>query len=415
MIKYAFFILSFNIYSATSDGCDSVEMLFIDNPKFAFVNNETEFKFEAKMNYTVKLRFTNVDGPVEIRLNSSWHPLGVHPNTFNIEGNTVEEISLLAWVPYVYTVDVYCSTVQQSNSLGHEDSTLTQTNSTLLDTIRAIVKKPRQEQVLTKIFGLVTNVLMAFAMLVMGTDLEFDIILAYLRRPIGPVIGIISQFIGMPVIAYVVGYLILSEQPFARLGLLLIGSSPGGSASNFWTVLFKGDKNLSVTMTFCSSVASFGMTTFWIYILGSTIISEAFDLPYLQLFVSLISLVLPIFVGLLITKKKPKWGARIRQYSRPVFLFIVLLSVGVGIYVQRFFFVMVSWSDFVSGILLSASGYLLGALLAFAARLNKSQIIAVAIETAIQNPGIAIVVIQSNLESPSSEIILYSCYCCYTI
>ena len=31
-------------------------------------------------------RFTNVDGPVEIRLNSSWHPLGVHPNTFNIEG-----------------------------------------------------------------------------------------------------------------------------------------------------------------------------------------------------------------------------------------------------------------------------------------------------------------------------------------
>ena len=31
-------------------------------------------------------RFTNVDVPVEIRLNSSWHPLGVHPSTFNIEG-----------------------------------------------------------------------------------------------------------------------------------------------------------------------------------------------------------------------------------------------------------------------------------------------------------------------------------------
>ena len=30
----------------------------------------------------------------------------------------------------------------------------------------------------------------------LGTDLEFDIILAYFRRPIGPVIGIISQFIG---------------------------------------------------------------------------------------------------------------------------------------------------------------------------------------------------------------------------
>ena len=38
------------------DGCDSVELFFIDNPKFEYVKNATEFKFEAKMNYTVKLR-----------------------------------------------------------------------------------------------------------------------------------------------------------------------------------------------------------------------------------------------------------------------------------------------------------------------------------------------------------------------
>ena len=41
------------------------------------------------------------------------------------------------------------------------------------------------------------------------------------------------QFLLMPVCAYLLGWLFL-ETNYERLGLLLLGSSPGGANSNFW-------------------------------------------------------------------------------------------------------------------------------------------------------------------------------------
>ena len=43
------------------------------------------------------------------------------------------------------------------------------------------------------------------------------------------------------------------------LGLFITGCSPGGGASNFWTLLLDGNVNLSVTMTFLSTLASLGI------------------------------------------------------------------------------------------------------------------------------------------------------------
>ena len=53
------------------------------------------------------------------------------------------------------------------------------------------------------------------------------------QRPIGPAIGLFCQFIIMPCNAYFLGWLFL-ETSYERLGLLLLGSSPGGANSNFW-------------------------------------------------------------------------------------------------------------------------------------------------------------------------------------
>lgn len=42
------------------------------------------------------------------------------------------------------------------------------------------------------------------------------------------------------------------------LGLFVTGCAPGGGASNFWTILLDGNANLSVTMTFLSTLLSIG-------------------------------------------------------------------------------------------------------------------------------------------------------------
>ena len=94
---------------------------------------------------------------------------------------------------------------------------------------------------------------LAFAMLLMGCELDREVVRSYLVRPLAPAAGMFCQYVRisyisfikiqylytqvfMPVMAYLVGLILLSERNvMARYGLILVGSSPGGSFSNFWT------------------------------------------------------------------------------------------------------------------------------------------------------------------------------------
>jgi sodium/bile acid cotransporter 3/5 len=99
------------------------------------------------------------------------------------------------------------------------------------------------------------------------SQIDLQIVLNVLKRPIGPAIGFVSQFLFMPLCAWGIGSVFLT-QDYERLGLILLGSAPGGNLSNFWTSMFGGDVNLSVTMTMVSSLCSFGMTSLWVWLLG---------------------------------------------------------------------------------------------------------------------------------------------------
>ena len=121
------------------------------------------------------------------------------------------------------------------------------------------------------------------------------------RRPVGPLVGFCSQFLVMPLVSYGLGYLLLQTN-YERLGLLLLGCCPGGVGSNFWTAMLEGDINLSVTMTFFSSVAAFAMTSLWIFVLGSPLVSEDVPIPFLQLAIALVSFAVPVVLGVLARK-----------------------------------------------------------------------------------------------------------------
>ena len=166
--------------------------------------------------------------------------------------------------------------------------------------------------------------------------------------------------------------------------------------------------DLSVTMTFCSTVASFGFTTFWVWLFGRYVLNSdrPIQLPYLALFISLVSLVVPVFIGLLITYKKPDFSAKLVKLSRPFFMVMMLVVSTLGIYTNRFFFSVVSWYHLVAPACLGISGYGVGILFASILCLKKEQIIALSLETAIQNAGIAIIILQSNLASPYGDMAL---------
>ena len=161
-------------------------------------------------------------------------------------------------------------------------------------------------------------------------------------------------------------------------------------------------------MTFCSTVASFATTTFWVWLFGRFVLNSEknISLPYTQLLISLASLVVPVFLGLLITWRRPDWSKRLVKLSRPLFMLMMVVVSTLGLYTNRFFFSVVSWYDLVSAACLGLSGYLFGVIISALLCLNTKQIIALSLETAIQNAAIAIVILQTNLKSPYGDMAL---------
>ncbi|RWS25211.1 sodium/bile acid cotransporter-like protein [Leptotrombidium deliense] len=263
----------------------------------------------------------------------------------------------------------------------------------------------RQVGMIDKVMQYVIRVMVFVMYANMGTQLDIAVVKETLKRPIGPAIGFFSQFIFMPLVSYVIGYLLLYEHDIWRLGIFLFGCSPGGNSSNFWTLIFKGDLNLSITMTFISCIASLGMMPLWLYTLGKTITKTVkLEVPFTNLVISLVTLTSPIFVGILVKYFKPKCAEYVRKVIRPLTFVIVIAMIILLFVTQYFMFRMFTGIIVLTGFLIAISGYILGAVAALVFRLNRKQIIAISIETAFQNGSIALVILHTSFDYPESDL-----------
>ena len=67
-------------------------------------------------------------------------------------------------------------------------------------------------------------------------------------------------------------------------------------------------------------------------------------------------------------------------------------------------FILLTWQLLVAGLCVSVAGFVFGALFAWVTRLNRAQIIAVSLETAMQNGNIAFILLKLSLQSPYADI-----------
>ena len=245
--------------------------------------------------------------------------------------------------------------------------------------------------------------LLLVALFFMGIEIDLRVVRKVLRRPIGPAIGFVSQFLFMPLAAWGIGALFLSED-FERLGLILVGSVPGGNLSNFWTLMLGGDVNLSVTMTMISSISSFGMTSLWVWLLGrqfsgerhiqvsgahlcfavfpfltnrcESISSCLFQIPYDMIALSLVAYTAPLCLGCLF---KFKWRDQamwiMDRFAKPYFLLCLVIVPSCALITNTYYFSVVTWRHLLSGILVGGLGYFTGATLAFICQQGKCSLL----------------------------------------
>ncbi|XP_015918294.1 P3 protein [Parasteatoda tepidariorum] len=262
----------------------------------------------------------------------------------------------------------------------------------------------RQYNILVDIVTGLMAALVAFNYINMGVQLDMNVIGKVLKRPYGPTIGFFCQFLFMPLASYGISLLLLEDKSL-QLGLFTLGCSPGGSMSNFWTLLFDGDVNLSVTMTFISTIAALAMMPLWIFTLGASLFRDRqATIPFVNLAGSLIILTLPIGIGLLIQQYSPRLSKISDRIIKPVTIVCVLFGISVGLYANSFVFYLFTWQVMLAGLSIAWGGYCFGAVVAWLFKLDKAQIIAVSIETAFQNPAVAFVMLVLSLPQPEADL-----------
>lgn len=165
-----------------------------------------------------------------------------------------------------------------------------------------------------------------------------------LRKPVGPLICFVCQFLFMPLAAYGLGLALFPNAHEMALGLFFVGISPGGGASNMWTLLLAGNLNLSLAMTTISTLAAFGMMPLWIFSLGKTIFDRAnLGVPYARIASMAAGLLIPLAIGLLIQRFMPRTTRILVRIMKPLSLILIIFIVIFAIITNFYIFKLFSW------------------------------------------------------------------------
>ncbi|CAB4056959.1 SLC10A3_5 [Lepeophtheirus salmonis] len=197
-----------------------------------------------------------------------------------------------------------------------------------------------------------------------------------------------ANFVFMPLLSYGVGCVMFDDKLF-RFGLFILGTCPGGTGSNFWCILLGGDLNLSITMTFISTLAAMGMMPFWVAMLGPYLVEGTISIPYQKIIITLLSLIIPVVIGMLIRYKSKRAGQIMAKVIVPFTIILVSFIFTFGTWMNWFY---------ISTFYRTFAGF------AWLFRLKLPQIIAVSIETTFQNAGIAFVLLKISLEEPYGDL-----------
>uniref|UniRef100_A0A2R5LBU5 Putative sodium-bile acid cotransporter n=1 Tax=Ornithodoros turicata TaxID=34597 RepID=A0A2R5LBU5_9ACAR len=262
----------------------------------------------------------------------------------------------------------------------------------------------RKQSILSLVFMVSVAILVSLNYINMGCALDLETVKSVMKRPIGPVVGFFSQYLAMPLIAYGLAKFLFKE-PYLQLGLFTFGCSPGGGASNMWTVLLGGNLNLSVAMTFISTIAALGTMPMWLFTLGRSLFEDAsVRVPFGNIFTTLISMTIPLAIGLLLQRFRPKVASFCRRILAPVSVAMILYIVAFGTYANLYMFSLFSWRVMLAAAATVWSGFLVGAVASRICGLPWTDVLAVSIETGVQNTGIAIVLLGFSLPQPESDI-----------
>lgn len=170
------------------------------------------------------------------------------------------------------------------------------------------------------------NTILGLMMLGVGLSLTTSSFKNVFLFPKPLIIGLASQIVILPVIAFLVSYF-SDIPPEFKVGLVILAACPGGTTSGIITYLFKGNVALSITFTCINSIISLASIPFIVnlcllfYLGKSTIIHLSWVETIIQIFSVTI---IPAMIGVAIRKVFPEFSMKAQRPLK--FLLVVVLA-----------------------------------------------------------------------------------------
>ena len=168
-----------------------------------------------------------------------------------------------------------------------------------------------------------------FAMLGMGATLTIKDFQDVVRIPRSVSIGVIIQLIIVPLTAFL--FISLTNLTIGVLiGIALLAAIPGGTTSNIFTYMAKGNVPLSISITAITTLACLITTPLIITLLASHYLPDSFSMPSEQIIKDIaFTLLLPLATGMAILHHMPNNAERISKWSiRLSILGILAILIG---------------------------------------------------------------------------------------
>jgi len=244
-------------------------------------------------------------------------------------------------------------------------------------------------------------------MLSMGMVLKTTDFQQVAKHPKAFFVGLSSQMLLVPLLALLL-LQIFKLPPLLAVGLLVLSFSPGGTTSNLFSYMAKGDVALSIALT---TAASF-ITPFSIPLLTELALNmqmgENKDIvipvgPTMKrLFIVTI---LPVVIGMTWRLFKPALADKVQPFIHRISVILFLAVI--------FFMIISQWDkmpEFLNqvGIIVTIMiilAMLIGYYIARLTRLGSQQAKTLSIEVGMQNGGMALIVTQGVLNNPTMSIV----------
>lgn len=228
--------------------------------------------------------------------------------------------------------------------------------------------------------------LLGLVMFGMGVSLTGRHFLAVIRRPQVVLTGVALQYLLMPFAGWALA-LLLGLPPQLLVGLVLLGCSPGGTASNVICFLANGDVALSITLTVVSTLLALLATP----LLTLLYAGQRVPVPVLAMLLSIVQIIiLPVVLGVLLHHLLPRLVTALSGLFQAISVFAIVIIIAIVVALNQDQLARLNAALVAAVLLHNGAGLLGGYWLPRLMGRSEPECRTLAIETGMQNSGLAV-------------------------